>query len=185
MPNTWNVSVKSPNVSSTGFNVSGLLFGNAPSAPISPCGEIDAYDLLDGSIMLSWPPFGGGTPDSFNIYANGVLQMNVTSGFAFGQGAFGVEAFGATLPGIVGGLTQCSYNPAAIAPSSGNSLRPQNMPPNGVVTPSGTYTFKVVAVSGGVEVAASADKVVTVSPTSIMLTTPMKRLWPFPNTGLD
>jgi hypothetical protein len=53
------------------------------------------------------------------------------------------------------------------------------------VTPPTTYDFKVVAVSGGVEVAASLDRQITVQPTSTMLTTPMKRLFPFPNTGLD
>lgn len=148
------------------------------------CGKIDAYDLLNGSIQLAWPPFGGDTPDSYNVYVNGVLNQNVIAGFVFGVGAFGVNSFGVAAT-VISGLTQCSYSPGAIAAPSGNSLRPQNMPPNGVVTPPGTYVFKVVAVKGGVEVAASEDKRVTVGPSSIMLLTPMKRLWPFPNTGLD
>jgi hypothetical protein len=109
-----------------------------------------------------------GTGISYNVYVNGVLNQNV-----------------ATLQAVVNLLTVETYNPGAIAPASGNSLRPQNMPPNGVVSPSGTYDFKIVAVLSGVEVAASMDLSVTVSPSSIMLRTPMKRLWPFPNTGLD
>lgn len=56
---------------------------------------------------------------------------------------------------------------------------------SGVVTPPGKYDFKVVAVKTGVEVAASIDRVVTVSPTTTMLVTPMRRIFPFPNTGLD
>ena len=53
------------------------------------------------------------------------------------------------------------------------------------VTPPTTYTFKVAAVKAGVEIAASMDKQVTVQPTSIMLKTPMKRPFPFPNVQLD
>lgn len=85
---------------------------------------------------------------------------------------------------IVSGLTPESYSAGTVAAPSGNSTRPQNMPPTGTVTPSGTYQFKVVAVKGGVE-GVFAERTCTVSPTSIMLLTPMKRLWPFPNTGLD
>lgn len=53
------------------------------------------------------------------------------------------------------------------------------------IPPPGTYDFKVVAVKTGVEIAASLDKIITVQPTSVMLTTPMRRPFPFPNTGLD
>lgn len=53
------------------------------------------------------------------------------------------------------------------------------------VTPATTYIFKVVAVKAGVEIAGSLDKRITVQPTSMMLTTPMRRPFPFPNTGLD
>jgi hypothetical protein len=86
---------------------------------------------------------------------------------------------------VVAGLTTTSYQSGAIAPTPPNGPRPQNMPPAGVVTPSGTYDFKIVAVKAGLEVAASLDLTFTVAPQSIMLKTPMKRLWPFPNTGLD
>jgi len=129
-------------------------------------GAVDAYDMQKGSIALAWGGLQGAT--GYNVYVNGVFNQTVQQPDC-----------------IVSGLTVESYNAAAIATASGNSLRPQNMPPNGVVTPSGTYVFSVTAIVGGVEVSISPPKTVTVSPTSIMLLTPMKRLWPFPNTGLD
>ena len=132
------------------------------------CGRIDAYDGGNGSITLAWPPFPGVTADSYNVYVNGVLNQNVT-----------------TRRAIVAGLVQGSYNSGAVAPTPANGPRPQNMPPNGVVTPSGTYDFKVTAVKAGVEVAASLDLTIQIDPQSLLLKTPMKRLWPFPNTGLD
>jgi hypothetical protein len=132
------------------------------------CGRIDAYDLGNGSVKLAWPPFPGVAPDSYNVYVNGVLNQNVATRLA-----------------TVSGLTITTYSSGAVAPTPPNGPRPQNMPPNGVVSPSGTYDFKIVAVKAGVEVAASMDMVFTVAPQSIMLKTPMKRLWPFPNTGLD
>jgi hypothetical protein len=132
------------------------------------CGRIDAYDNGNGSVLLAWPPFPGVVPDSYNVYVNGVLNQNV-----------------AIRSATVAGLTISSYNAGAVAPTPANGPRPQNMPPNGVVTPSGTYDFKIVAVKAAVEVAASMDLTITVQPQSIMLKTPMKRLWPFPNTGLD
>ena len=131
------------------------------------CGRIDAYDNLNGSVLLSWPAFGGVAPDSYNVYVNGVLNQNV-----------------AVQKATVAGLTPASYSPGSVASASGNSVRPQNMPPSGVATPSGTYVFQIKAVKAGVEVATSDSKTVTVSPSSIMLKTPMKQLWPFPNTGL-
>ena len=129
-------------------------------------GAVDAYDMQNGSIALSWGGLQGAT--GYNVYVNGVLNQTVQQPDC-----------------VVSGLTVESYSASAIAPASGNSLRPQNMPPNGVVTPSGTYVFSVTAIVGGAEVAITAPKTVTVSPTSIMLLTPMNRLWPFPNTGLD
>jgi hypothetical protein len=129
---------------------------------------IDAYDNLNGSVLLSWKRFTTVLPDSYNVYVNGALNQNVT-----------------TLSATVTGLTQTTYSPSAVAASTGNSLRPQNMPPNGVVTGPFTYDFRVAAVKTGVEIAAAPDLSVTESPTSIMLRTPMKRVFPFPNTGLD
>lgn len=55
----------------------------------------------------------------------------------------------------------------------------------GHLVASGTYRFKVVPIVFGAEVGQAVQRRVTVNPASIMLTTPMKRLWPFPNTGLD
>lgn len=130
--------------------------------------RLDVYDNLNGSMTLRWGAMYNAT--SYNLYLNGALNLT---------GIYGLTA-------TVTGLTVESYSSSAVAASTGNSLRPQNMPPNGVVTPSGTYSFHVCAVnSGGTEIARTIKKTVTVSPTSIMLTTPMKRLWPFPNTGLD
>ena len=48
-----------------------------------------------------------------------------------------------------------------------------------------THTFYVVAVKTAVEIAASLSRTLTATPTSVMLRAPMKRLFPFPNTGLD
>ena len=132
------------------------------------CGRLDAYDAGNGTIKLSWPPFPGIVPDSYNVYVNGVLNQNVLTRLA-----------------TVTNLPVTTYSPGAVAPTPPDGPRPQNMPPNGVVTPSAAVDFKIVAVKAGVEVAASLDLTITPQPASIMLTTPMKRLWPFPNTGLD
>ena len=128
--------------------------------------SFDAYDDLNGSILLAWGSLVEPPADSYNVYVNGVLNQNV-------------DAYTAT----VSGLQQTTYSNSTIAASTGNSLRPQNMPPVGTVTPSGTYDFHVCAVVAGVEVARSIKLRVTVNPSSIMLTTPMKRPWPFPSTG--
>jgi hypothetical protein len=130
---------------------------------------LQVIDNQNGSMTLTWPAFAGTvSPDSYNVYVNGVLNQTVTARTA-----------------TVSGLTACGYSSSQVAPVPNNSSRPQNMPPNGVVTDSGTYDFKVVAVKSGVEIAATLDRTVTVSPTSVMLTTPMKRPFPFPNTSLD
>lgn len=131
-------------------------------------GKLDAYDAGGGVIKLAWGSFPGLVPDSYNVYVNGVLNQNVTQRLA-----------------QISGLQFTTYNPSAVAASTGNSLRPRNMPPNGLITPGLKYDFKVVAVKGGFEVAATLDLVLEPQPHSIALVTPMKRLWPFPNTGLD
>lgn len=93
--------------------------------------------------------------DSFNVYVNGVLNQQVF-----------VNGIGAGFSCTVTGLQTASYV-------------------NGVLKPSLKYDFKVVAVFGGVEIVATLDRHVNPGPSSVMFTTPMKRLWPFPNSGLD
>lgn len=129
---------------------------------------IDAYDNRNGSMLLAWLPFTTIVPDSYNVYVNDVLNQNV-----------------ATRQATVTGLTITSYSASTKAATPNNSLRPQNMPPTGVVTGSSTYDFRVTAVKSGIEISSTPDLLVTASPTSILLKTPMKRIFPFPNTGLD
>ena len=129
--------------------------------------RLNVIDNQNGSVNLAWVAFTIVVPDSYNVYLNGVLNQNVVGHLA-----------------TVSGLAKESYaNNVAVAPS-GNSVRPQNMPPVGQVTASGTYTFAITAVKTGVEIAVISSTI-TLSPTSVMLVTPMKRLWPFPNSGLD
>jgi hypothetical protein len=128
----------------------------------------DAYDNGNGSVQLTWPSFTTVVPDSYNVYVNGTLNQNV-----------------ATRVATVSGLTATSYSAGAIPPTPNNSTRPQSMPPTGVVTDSLTYHFRITAVKSGIEIASLKDVSVTAQPVSILLTTPMKRVFPFPNTGLD
>lgn len=128
--------------------------------------NLDIYDNLNGSLRLEWGAFPGITPASYNIYQNGVAVQNVATRLA-----------------TVAGLVLTTYSTSAVSGSTGNSVRPQNMPPVGVVTPSSTYIFHVSAVVGGVEVARTPRVTVTPGPFSIMLKTPMKRVFPYPNTG--
>lgn len=128
----------------------------------------DAYDNLNGSVLLSWLPFTVTVPDSYNVYVNGALNQNV-----------------ATTQATVIGLTTASYNSAIVPPTPNNSTRPQNMPPTGTLIPSSTYDFRVTAVKTGVEIGAAPDLIVTPGPTSLMLRTQMRRPFPFPNTGMD
>lgn len=144
--------------------------GIPPAVPIqnTTCGVIDAYDNGNGSITVAWNNFGGPTPDSYNVYVNGVFNQNVVLKFA-----------------VIPGLIQVAYSAGAIAAPSGNSERPQNMPPTGQVTGPVTYEFSIVSVKNGVETSVSVTQTVTVQPTSVMLVTPMKRIFPFPSTGLN
>jgi hypothetical protein len=126
--------------------------------------RLQVYDKLNGSMALSWDAVLNAT--SYNVYVNGVLNQNVVG-----------------LLATVAGLTQTSYSSSSISASTGNSLRPQNMPPVGQVSPSPVYSFQVNAVIAGVEVAQSSVVNVTPAPFSIMLKTQMKRPFPYPNTG--
>lgn len=56
---------------------------------------------------------------------------------------------------------------------------------NHVQSPALTYRLNVVAVVNGTEAFSTIHRKVTPHPDSIMLTTPMKRLWPFPNSTID
>jgi hypothetical protein len=162
-------------------------------------GGLDVYDNLNGSVLLAWSEMLTPPADSYNVYVNGVLVANVAalvfhwlleSGLGAwqlesGAGDWALEGTPGSYDKTVAGLSTASYSPGGVAAPSGNSLRPQNMPPTGVATPSSTYLFNVVAVSGGVEMCTSRFRKVTAAPASVPLVTPMKRLWPFPNTGLD
>jgi hypothetical protein len=134
---------------------------------MSTCGTFEVQDNGGGSLTIEWPTFPGITPASYNVYVNGTLNQSVTA---------------PTRQATITGLTPASYSASAIAPTPNNSTRPQSMPPVGVVTDAQTYEIKVVAVVAGVETAASRHRVVTVQPTSVMLTTPMRRVFPFPST---
>jgi hypothetical protein len=129
-------------------------------------GAIDVYDEGGGALLVAWRAYQGAT--SYNIYVNGVLAQSVNA-----------PALQATLTG----LAEASYSSGAAAPTPNNSARPANMPPSGVQTPSGTYQINVVAVVSGLESATSPTRIVTMQPTNIMLTTPMRRPFPFPSTG--
>jgi hypothetical protein len=132
------------------------------------CGTFEIQDNGGGSITLNWPTFPLITPSGYNVYVNGVPNQNVTARTA-----------------TITGLQAASYSSSVVAPNGDGSDRPQNLPPTGFVTDALTYDIKIVAVVAGVEVAASMDRSVTVQPNSLMLTTPMKRIFPFPNTGLN
>jgi hypothetical protein len=126
--------------------------------------RLDIYDNLNGSVKLAWDLQPGAA--SYNVYVNGVLNQNV-----------------ATDQATVTGLTQTSYSSSTVSAPSGNSVRPQNMPPVGQVTPAASYVIHVTAVVGGIEATRSRAVTVTPGPVSIMLKTPMRRPFPYPNTG--
>jgi hypothetical protein len=69
---------------------------------------------------------------------------------------------------VVTGLQPAAYNSAT-----------------GALTAAKTYNIRIVSVIAGVESGPALTAAVTVSPTSVQLTTSMKRLFPFPNTGLN
>lgn len=124
-------------------------------------------DKGNGSVLLSWLPFTGINPASYNVYVNGVLNQNVAA-----------PARSAT----VAGLTTASYNAGAVAAAGDGSHRPESLPPVGKITDAVTVNIRVAAVVGGNEVA-EVDGNVTPQPTSVMLTTPMPRgRFAFPNT---
>jgi len=144
-----------------------------------PQDKLDAYDYMDGKVLLAWPELTLPAAQSYNVYVNGVLFASIgkIAGHAY---VLNLNAEGLTetlvsatstatgWQAIVTGLTQASYNKGTQ-----------------VITPPGVYKFKVVAVFAGLEQVASTEVTMSPSPTTVALVTPMKRLWPFPNSGLD
>jgi len=72
----------------------------------SSCGRIDIYDNLNGTALVEWPPFPGAAPDSYNVYVNDVLNVNV-----------------AVRKAIITGLHGSSYNGSAITPPGQYTVR--------------------------------------------------------------
>ena len=134
------------------FTITGGNLNTTDPFQAYPTIDFDIYDNGNGSVTLRWGPFTAtapATPDSYNVYVNGVLNQNVPG-----------------LTATVTGLTIESYNASTQT-----------------VTASVPYTFKVVAVYAGREAGASyPDKTVNPGPQVVPFVTPMKRLFPFPNT---
>jgi hypothetical protein len=153
-------------------------------AALSPTGFFDIYDNMDGSLKLAWGAF---TPlaDSYNVYVDGVLNQNVdgqpiplfidlekSSGeLQLADGTFYQMENGTSTPGIM-----CTVKGLQIATYDVETQ---------VITPAHTYDIKIVGVLNGVESGVSLDLPVTPGPTSVQLTTQMKRLYPFPNSGIE
>lgn len=157
--------------------------GLVQSTPLEFAHGIDIYDDQNGSILVAWGAFTP-TPQSYNIYVTPVstqtYELGLESGapFVLVNGSPVSLTYSPAVPDVfyanvlglmetITGLTISSYNPSTQ-----------------VITPSTTYVIKVVAVINGKE-RGEISETITPSPTSVALVTPMKRLWPFPNTGLD
>lgn len=157
--------------------------GLVQSTPLEFAHGIDIYDYQNGSILVAWGAFTP-TPQSYNIYVTPVSTQTYELGLESGAPFVLVngspvsltyspavpDVFYASVLGlqeVITGLSIASYNPSTQ-----------------VITPSTTYVIKVVAVINGKE-RGEISETITTSPTSVALVTPMKRLWPFPNTGLD
>jgi hypothetical protein len=61
------------------FDYGIMLIRQITAVPVNltTCGQIDIYDYGNGSILVTWPPFIGGVPDSYNVYVNDVFNQNV------------------------------------------------------------------------------------------------------------
>jgi hypothetical protein len=120
------------------------------------CGHLDVYDYGNGSVLLAWGPFGLTYPGQFPPDSYNIYVNGV---------------FNQNVPtplirlAVISGLFGASYNGVT-------------------VTPATTYRIAVTAVSAGVDVAIS-DTIETALPTSVALVTSMKRIYPFPGTGLN
>jgi hypothetical protein len=154
------------------FNITGALpIVAAPvlAAQFGVYAELGLPATFVNQGVLSAPGFASG----LDVYDDLNGSLNLAWGGVIGASVYNIYVDGVlnqTVAGLlatISGLTKEAYNPGT-----------------GVVTSSGTYNLKVVAVVGGLEAVALHRKV-TVNPASISLVTPMKRLWPFPNSGLD
>jgi hypothetical protein len=164
-------------------NAAGLATGGTTfTQPIEWADGLDIYDFLNGSLLVAWGAFAPTPPTSYNVYVAVVPQaVQPTSGLLESGAATVAAATVPTTPLVytlnqtvsglqctVSGLQHASYNASTQ-----------------VVTPSLTYSIKIVPVIAGAEVGQILQRTVTPQPSSVELLTPMKRLWPFPNTGLD
>lgn len=139
----------------------------SPSAGLSaavpgPWTEILGGSQGSGVSTGAWALEGGG---------GGLIELEGGSGVFALESSAGSGGYGTGVPGYLAtitGLQVASYD-------SGSQ----------VLIPSLTYDFYVAAVVGGNELMAAGPSRVTPQPSSIALKTRMKRLWPFPNTGLD
>lgn len=51
--------------------------------------KLDTYDVGNGSVQLAWQEFPSVVPDSYNVYADGALNQNVTTFIATVSGLIG------------------------------------------------------------------------------------------------
>lgn len=79
----------------------GVMWLRPSAVPVqlTTCGAFDIYDYGNGSILVAWPPFIGGVPDSYNLYVNGVFNQNVPTPLQ--RLAVIVGLFGASYNGVV------------------------------------------------------------------------------------
>jgi hypothetical protein len=178
----WDLSNSFVTLDNAFYNLSGISNLPAVAPTVISNGGLDVYDKLNGSVLLAWGEMLLPAADSYNVYVNGVLVANVSAlTFEYrlengggdyqledGLGDYVLDTIDNNFDTTVSNLTQASYNPASQ-----------------VITPSGVYTFNVCAVDAGTEIVSSRFFKMSPSPTSVMLVTPMKRIFPFPNTGLN
>lgn len=156
-----------------------LYFGQPPSPRLEPEPDTQRISTHNLILALQLPQTVGqitscGVIDAYDKGGGNVLfawgpfggnppdSYNVYVNGVFNQNVTIREA-------LVTGLVPASYTPG----------------PPAVLVPPTTYIVTVTAVRAGVELAPSDPKTITVQPTSVILVTSMKRIFPFPNTGLD
>lgn len=127
----------------------------------------DARYFWDGNFLTDLP--GGISPDVYDN-GNGSLSLAWSS---FAQQP--VDSYNVYLNGVL------QFNTRLQTATLSGLVTASYV--NGVLRPSQTYSIRIVAVFNSVEIAATETVQVTPGPTSIMLTTPMRRPFPFPNVG--